>query len=227
MSGGREVTSEQSSLICEGVSYDQVYPLGCKLEEDITWSPARESSAYSFVEGEKGYKEDEEGDVEGEKGDDEEGGGDDDKGDESDGGSEKYNGGSVSRVDSSGNRPFILPSIWMVNDFYPTMTRKVFNTLCGCHQILDNIPLHLPGKFEKCYSGKTADMGMYDAMFTIGLRLPLTELHRQLANYLSLFVSQIVSNAWRIFIGVVVIWGQLSGGNRRLTLDKFFYCYKP
>ena len=198
MSGGREVTSEQSSLICEGVSYDQVYPLGCELEEDLTWSPARESSAYSFFEGEEGYEEDEEGDVEGEKGDDEEGGGDDDKGDESDGGSEKYNGGSVSRVDSSGNRPFILPSIWMVNDFYSTMTRKVFNTLCGCHQILDNIPLHLPGKFEKCYSGKTADMGMYDAMFTIGLRLPLTELHRQLANYLSLFVSQIVSNAWRI-----------------------------
>ena len=107
------------------------------------------------------------------------------------------------------------------------MTRKVFNTLCGSHQILDNIPLNLPGKFEKCYSGKKADVGMYDAMFTIGLRLPLTKLHRQLANYLNLFVSQIVSNVWRIFIGVVVIWGQLSGGNRRLTLDKFFYCYKP
>ena len=78
-----------------------------------------------------------------------EGGGDDDEGDESDRGSEKYNEGSVSGVDSSGTRPFILPSIWTVNDFYPTITRKFFNTLRDSHQILDNIPLHLPGKFEK------------------------------------------------------------------------------
>ena len=68
---------------------------------------------------------------------------------------------------------------------------------------------------------------MYDAMFAVGLRLPLTELYRQLANYLGLFVSQIAPNAWRIFLGAEVIWGQLSGGNRRLTLDEFFYCYKP
>ena len=68
---------------------------------------------------------------------------------------------------------------------------------------------------------------MYDAMFTAGLRLPLTKLHRQLANYLGLSVSQIASNIWRIFISAKVIWGQLSGRNRQLTLDKFFYCYKP
>ena len=68
---------------------------------------------------------------------------------------------------------------------------------------------------------------MYDAMFAVGLRLPLTELYRQLANYLGLSVSQIAPNAWRIFLGAEVIWGQLSGGNRRLTLDEFFYCYKP
>ena len=59
------------------------------------------------------------------------------------------------------------------------------------------------------------DVGMYDAMFTVGLRLPLTDLHRQLANYLGLSISQIAPNSWRIFIGVKVIWGQLSGGNLR------------
>ena len=59
------------------------------------------------------------------------------------------------------------------------------------------------------------DVGMYDAMFTIGLRLPLTDLHRQLANYLGLSISQITPNSWRIFIGAKVIWGQLSGGNLR------------
>ena len=41
----------------------------------------------------------------------------------------------------------------------------------------------------KCYSSKTENVGMYDAMFIAGLRLSLMKLHRQLANYLSLFVS--------------------------------------
>ena len=41
----------------------------------------------------------------------------------------------------------------------------------------------------KCYSGKTENVGMYDAMFIVGLRLPLMKLHCQLANYLGLFVS--------------------------------------
>ena len=104
---------------------------------------------------------------------------------------------------------------------------KVFNTFRDCHQIPDSIPIRLLGKFEMCYSGKMMDIGMYNAMFTIGLRLLLKELHRQLANYLGLFVSQISLNAWRIFIGAELIWGQLSGGNRRLTLEEFFYCYKP
>ena len=76
------------------------------------------------------------------------------------------------------DRPFILPKKWTVNDFLPTMSNKVFNTLRDRYQILDNIPIYLPGKFERCYSGKTANVGMYDAMFAAGLRLPLTAFHR-------------------------------------------------
>ena len=71
------------------------------------------------------------------------------------------------------------------------------------------------------------DVGMYDAMFTASLRLLLTKLHCQLTNYLGLSFSQLAFNVWRIFIGAKVIWGQLIGGNRQLTLDEFFYCYKP
>ena len=29
------------------------------------------------------------------------------------------------------------------------------------------------------------------------------------------------------FIGVEILWGSLSGGNHQLTLDEFFYCYRP
>ena len=35
---------------------------------------------------------------------------------------------------------------------------------------------------------------MYNTMFAAGLRLPLTELHRQLVNFLGLSVSQIAPN---------------------------------
>ena len=125
------------------------------------------------------------------------------------------------------DRPFILPKIWTVNDFLPTMLDKVFKTLRDRYQIPDDIPIRLLGKFEKCYSRKTADIGMYDAMFTTGLRLPLTALHRQLANFLGLSISQIAPNAWRIFIGVEILWGSLSGGNRLLTINEFFWCYRP
>ena len=123
--------------------------------------------------------------------------------------------------------PFILPKIWTVNDFLPTMTINIFKNLRDHYQIPDHILIHLPGKFEKCYLGKTANVRMYDAMFAAGLRLPLTALHCQLANFLGLFVSQIAPNAWRIFIGVEILWGHLSSGNHQLLLDEFFYCYRP
>jgi len=68
--------------------------------------------------------------------------------------------------------------MWTVNDFYPKMLSKVFNTLQDRYQIPESIPLRLLRKFEKCYSGRTADVGMYDATFAARLRLPLTDLYR-------------------------------------------------
>ena len=75
------------------------------------------------------------------------------------------------------------------------MTTKIFNNLRDHYQTPDNIPIRLPGKYEKCYSGKTADIGMYDAMFVARLRLPMPALHRQLAIFLGLSISQIALNA--------------------------------
>ena len=68
---------------------------------------------------------------------------------------------------------------------------------------------------------------MYDTMFSAGLRLPLTTLQHQLADFMGLSISQIAPNAWRIFIGAEILWGCLSGGNCQLSLDEFFYCYRP
>ena len=61
--------------------------------------------------------------------------------------SDGYENGSDEEVleSTSGStrddRPFILPKKWTVNDFLPTMSDKVFNTLCDCYQIPDNIPI--------------------------------------------------------------------------------------
>ena len=105
-----------------------------------------------------------------------------DTGDKDNGDEETFDGVSGGPGDGH-TRPFILPKIWIVNDFMPTMSTEVFNTLQDHYQIPDHIPIRLPGKFGKCYSGRTANVGMYDAMFVAGLRLPLTALHRQLANF--------------------------------------------
>ena len=107
------------------------------------------------------------------------------------------------------------------------MSDRVFKELRTHYQMLDHISIRLSRKKEKCYTGMTADIGMYDAVLATGLRLPLMALHRQLVDFMGLSVSQIPTNAWRSFIGVEVLWGCLSSRNRRLSLDKFFYYYKP
>ena len=103
----------------------------------------------------------------------------------------------------------------------------IFKELRTWYQIPKHIPIRLPRENERCYLGRTADVGMYDVMFAAGLRLSLMALHCQLADFLGLSVSQIAPNAWRTFIGAEILWGRLSGRNRQLTLDEFFYCYRP
>ena len=87
------------------------------------------------------------------------------------------------------------------------MSDKVFKELRVRYQLPEHIPIHLPKENEKCYSGRTADVGMYDAMFAVELRLPLTALHRQLVDFLGLSVSQIAPNPWRTFTGAEICRG--------------------
>jgi len=107
------------------------------------------------------------------------------------------------------------------------MSDRVFKELRSHYQVPDHIPIRLPRKDERCYSGRTADVSIYDDMFAASLRLPLTAVHRQLADFLGLSVNQIALNTWRIFIGAEILWVSLSGRNHQLSLDEFFYCYRP
>ena len=217
----------EESSVCEGAGYDEAFGSGDESEDFLT-SSERGTLARS-PDGNESYTEGGKDEVEKGREDEGVGGdtnvdGDDSDGDNSDGDKGPSEGVSEGPGD---NRPFILPEDWAVNKFLPRMSNKVFGELRTRYQIPDHIPIRLPEENETCYSGRTVDVGMYDAMFAADLRLPLTALHRQLADFLGLSVTQIAPNAWRTFIGAEILWGRLSGGNRQLTLDEFFYCYRP
>lgn len=60
MLDNREVTSEQTSLVCKGVGYDKIYLSWHKPVEDFTWSLEKESFVHSPAkEEEEEYKWDE------------------------------------------------------------------------------------------------------------------------------------------------------------------------
>ena len=182
--------SEESS-VREGAGYDEAFSSGDE-SEDFSPSSGRETSAQSLDGEDKCYAEKSE-EVEIEVGNegswvdgrdalDREDG----DGDGSDDGEGSSEGASVGPGD---NRPFILPAEWAVNKFLPSMSDKIFSELRVRYQIPEHIPIRLPYENKKCYTGRTADVGMYDDMFAAGLRLPLSAFHRQLVDYLGLSVS--------------------------------------
>ena len=190
-----DASCEESS-VREGAGYDEAFGSGDESEDFSPWSE-RGTSARS-PDGDESYTEGGKDEVEEGRGEDEGDGddinvdGDDSDGDDSDGDEGPSEGTSEGPGD---NRPFILPEDWAVNKFLPRMSDKVFRELRTPYQIPDHIPICLPEENESCYSGRTVDVGMYDAMFAAGLRLPLTALHRQLADILGLSVTQIAPNA--------------------------------
>ena len=68
---------------------------------------------------------------------------------------------------------------------------------------------------------------MYEQMFKTGLRFLLSAFHHRLLQYLGLAITQISPNAWKVFLGVEVLYGVLSNGERRMTAEEFFHYYRP
>ena len=190
-----DASCEESSVL-EGAGYDKAFGSGDE-SEDFLSSSERGTSARSPV-GDEGYTEGGKDEVEKGRGEDEGVGGDknidgdDSDRDDTDGDEGLSEGVSEGPGD---NRPFILPEDWAVNKFLPRMSDKVFRELRTRYQIPDHIPICFPEENETCYLERTTDVGMYDAIFAAGLRLPLTALHRQLADFLGLSVTQIAPNA--------------------------------
>ena len=130
-------------------------------------------------------------------------------------------------VGANGLREFIMLPEWTVNNFVSTIKENHFKTLRENFQILDNMPIRLPYELEKCYYDRVDGVGVYEQMLKVGLRFPLSSLHRELLKCLGLSGNQVSPNAWRVFIAMDVLYGAMTDGARSLTVREFLHCYRP
>ena len=163
--------SNNQSVVCDGVDYEDVYPFGHVDQE----SPSEDrslsaSSSSSTNEDTKMAKLVE----------------------ISDDGEEQT---LRSIIGANGLREFIMLPEWTVNNFVSTIKENHFKTIRENYQIPENIPIRLPYKSEKCYFDDVEGVGIYEQMLKAGLRFPLNTLHRELLKCLGLSVNQVSPNA--------------------------------
>ena len=191
-----DASSEESS-VHEGAGYDETFGSGDESEDfspslkrkTLAQSPDGDDESYAEgseeVEGVDKVRKEGSGSDSDDDGDEEDGDGDEEDNDDE----ESCEGTSIGLGD---NRPFILLEEWAVNKFLPLMSEKVFKELHTLYQIPEHILIRLSRENERCYSGRIADVGMYDAMFAAGLRLLLMALHRQLVDFLGLSLARLL-----------------------------------
>ena len=90
------------------------------------------------------------------------------------------------------------------------MSDKFFSRLGPYFQILDNVAIRKGDIGEKCYDGRSYDVGFYETAFIAGLSLPISSLHRRLASYMGVSISQIAlmlrgSSLWLRCYGVNLV----------------------
>ena len=98
-------------------------------------------------------------------------------------------------IGADGLREFIMLPKWTVHKFTSIIKEKHFSTFRTNFQIPDYIPIRLPYISKKCYYEGVESVGVYEQMLKVGLRFPLSTLHRELLKYLGLSVTQISPNA--------------------------------
>ena len=94
------------------------------------------------------------------------------------------------------------------------------------YQILDEFKPRFPVCGEWCCNPRFG-IGVYEAYFLGGFRLPLNTFARELLVRLGLGKCQFNPNAWRLIISMQILWKEVFGGDRPLTVDEFLFCYKP
>ena len=94
------------------------------------------------------------------------------------------------------------------------------------YQIPDEFNLRLPVRGEWCCNPHFG-VGVYEAYFLGGFRLPLNAFARELLVRLGLGICQFNPNTWRLIISMQILWREVFGGDHPLTMDEFLFCYKP
>ena len=162
--------SSNQSVVRNGANYEEVYPSGPKDQESPGEERSLSASSSSSTNEDTEMAEPEE---------------------VFDDGEEQQ---IRSVVGADGLREFIMLPEWTVNNFKSTIKEKHFKTVRDNFQILDNIPIRLPYKSEKCYYERLEGVGVYEQMLKARLRFPLSFLHRELLKYLGLSVNQVSLN---------------------------------
>ena len=84
------------------------------------------------------------------------------------------------------------------------------------NQIPNEFYPKLPVRGEWCCNPRFG-IGVYEACFLGGFRLPLNTFARELLVRLGLGICQFNPNAWRLIISMQILWREVFGGDRPLT----------
>ena len=82
------------------------------------------------------------------------------------------------------------------------------NNLRTWYQIPDEFNPRLPVRGEWCYNPRFG-VGVYEAYFLGGFRLPLNSFARELLVRLGLGICQFNLNAWRLIISMQILWREV------------------
>ena len=103
-------------------------------------------------------------------------------------------------------------------------TEQRLTNLRAWYQIPDELNPRLPVRGEWCCNPRFG-VGVYEAYFLGGLRLPLNAFARELLVGLGLGICQFNPNAWRLVITMQILWREVFGGDRPLIVDKFLFLW--